>query len=342
MHDALQLDFSLNHALSLYLVDTLDRLDRDLPTHALDVLTLVESILENPEAILMRQKDKIFATLLNELKANGVPYEERQAKLEGLEHPKPNAEFIYATYNEFREKHPWAGVSNVRPKSIARDMVEQFLSFTEYVREYGLERVEGLLLRYLSDVYKTLVGNVPDGDKTDAVWDIVDFLGAMVKEVDASILDEWEKMRNPELALEIAVQKDSNRVEPVGSQDITRDVRGFTVLVRNRIFDLVRDLSRGALEEAVARLGEGAGITVPDLEAAGVAFRASHESLRTDAEARAPQHLHIEKEDFVWHVKQVLLDAEGPTDFFIEGRVDLEASRTEGRAVVRVDRIANR
>ena len=340
VNDELQLDFSLNHALSLYLVAAIRSLDKESPTHALDVLTLVESILESPEQILMRQKDKIFADKLNELKAQGMPYEERQEVLEKLDHPKPLAEFVYDTYNEFRLLHPWAREDNVRPKSIARDMVEQFLSFTEYVREYGLQRIEGLLLRYLSDVYKTLLTNVPDEEKTDEVWDIVDFLAAMVKEIDSSLLDEWEKMRNPDRALEIALRQDG-RVEPAGTQDITADARAFAVLVRNRMFDLVRDLSRGTFDEGVERLGEGAGITAQDLAAGRALFLENATgALRTDMEARSPKHLVIEKEELRWRVKQVLLDDDGPTSVFIEGRVDLESSRAEGRAVVRIDRIA--
>ena len=50
----LQRDFSLHHTLSLYLLDTLPRLDREAPTYALDVLTLVESILENPDVVLLQ------------------------------------------------------------------------------------------------------------------------------------------------------------------------------------------------------------------------------------------------------------------------------------------------
>lgn len=342
VNDELQVDFSLNHALSLYLVAAIRSLDPESPTHALDVLSVVEAILESPEAILMRQKDKIFADKLNELKAQGMPYEERQEILEKLEHPKPLADFVYDTYNEFRVLHPWASESSVKPKSIARDMVEQFLSFTEYVREYGLQRIEGLLLRYLSDVYKTLNTNIPAEEKTDAMWDVIDFLGAMVKEIDASLLDEWEKMRDPERAREIALRQEEGRAEPAGTQDITADARAFMVLVRNRLFDLVRDLARGTFDEGIERLGEGAGVTANDLAAGRTLFDASGVAggIRTDLEARSPKHLFITKEEHLWRVKQVLLDDEGPSSVFIEGRVDLEASRAEGRAVVRIDRIA--
>src|SRR5262249_36699538 len=157
----LQEDFSLNHALSLYLLHAIELLDRESETYALDLLTLVESILENPDLVLMRQLDKLKTEKLAELKAAGVEYDERMAELEKLEYPKPNAGFIYDTFNAFAREHPWIQEDNIRPKSIARDMIEQFLSFAEYIKEYGLERGEGVLLRYLSDVYKTLVQSVP-------------------------------------------------------------------------------------------------------------------------------------------------------------------------------------
>ena len=70
-----------HHALSLYLVDTLGKIDPDLETYGLEVLTLVESILENPDLILMRQLDKLKTEKMAELKAAGVEYEERIARL---------------------------------------------------------------------------------------------------------------------------------------------------------------------------------------------------------------------------------------------------------------------
>ena len=55
----LQEDFSMNQALSLYLLETLPLLDAAAEAYPLDLLTLVESLLENPELILRRQIDKI-------------------------------------------------------------------------------------------------------------------------------------------------------------------------------------------------------------------------------------------------------------------------------------------
>ena len=74
-----------------------------------------------------------------------MAYEERIAKLEEIEHPKPLREFLYKTFNAFAAAHPWVGQENIRPKSIAREMYERYLSFAEYIRAYGLERSEGLL-----------------------------------------------------------------------------------------------------------------------------------------------------------------------------------------------------
>jgi len=152
----LQDDFSLHQALSVYLLDTLPRLDPADPTYAFDVLTLCEAIVEDPDAILRRQVDKLKAEKLAELKAEGVDYAERMEKLEEIEHPKPRREFLYETFNAFAAAHPWVEGENVRPKSIVREMCERFLGFNDYVREYGLQRSEGLLLRHLSQVWKVL------------------------------------------------------------------------------------------------------------------------------------------------------------------------------------------
>ncbi|MEZ4314100.1 MAG: DUF3516 domain-containing protein [Polyangiaceae bacterium] len=161
VHTDLQENFSIHHTLALYLLDTLDQLDPEDPEYALQLLSLVESILEDPDIILQKQLDKVKRDKLFELKAAGVEYEERMAELEKLEYPKPLRDFIYGTFNQFSAPRPWMKSENIRPKSVAREMYESFLSFTEYIREYGIERSEGLLLRYLSDVYKTLTQTVP-------------------------------------------------------------------------------------------------------------------------------------------------------------------------------------
>ncbi len=191
----LQRDFSLFHTLSLYLLDSLPRIDPARESYALDLLTQVESILEDPDPVLWKQLDRARGEAVARMKAEGKEYDERMAELERIEYPKPNAEFIYATFDEFAARHPWVGHENIRPKSVAREMVERCISFNDYVREYELQRSEGLLLRYLSEAYRTLARTVPETYRSEPVEDVLDFLRATVRTADSSLLDEWERLR---------------------------------------------------------------------------------------------------------------------------------------------------
>src|SRR6185312_12761863 len=241
VHVDLQDDFSIHHALSLWLVDALGLLDPESPTYGFDVLTLVESILENPDYVLRQQLDALKGEKVAELKMAGVEYEERMAELEKLEYPKPLRELVYDSFNEFARKHPWVRGDDVRPKSIAREMAERFMDFNEYVREYELGRAEGTLLRYLSDAYKALVQTVPAPAKTPAVEDLEVFLRAIVRSVDSSLLDEWERIRT---GVPAPVRAPEGSLDELREPDITRDERGFTVLVRNAMYQLLRALGR--------------------------------------------------------------------------------------------------
>lgn len=337
-HD-LQVEFSLHHALSLYLVETLALLDRESETYVLDVMTLVESVLENPEVVLQRQLDKLKTAKMAEMKAAGVEYEERIAELEKMEYPKPNRDFIYDTFNAFARKHPWVTDENIRPKSIAREMFETFASFGDYVKDYGLERVEGVLLRYLSDAYKTLSQSVPASAKTDDVYDAEAFLGALVRQVDSSVLDEWERMKDPD-ALLVRAEPTKDLV-PEGSRDITHNAREFTVLVRNLLFRFIKAIAQRRWDEAAELVDGGATWTGKVLEDSFRPFFAEHAYPSTDVEARAPSLLTLEKGDYAWEFTQILLDPEEANDWFVRGAVDLEASRTEGRPIVRLKEIAS-
>ena len=196
VNEDFQSDFSLNQALSLYVVEAVEVLDPDDSAYPLDVLTLVEATLEDPWAVLYRQTDTLKGRAVAAMKAEGLDYDERMAELDKIEHPKPNAEFLYGTYEVFAERHPWVGSDVLRPKSIARDMFELGMSFVEYVKEYGLQRSEGVLLRYLTDAYKGFVQTVPEAAKTDELYDVSDWLGLVVRSVDASLLDEWEQLQS--------------------------------------------------------------------------------------------------------------------------------------------------
>jgi len=341
----LQEDFSLHQALSLYLLDTLPRLDRASPDYPYDVLTLCEAIVEDPEQILRRQVDRLKGAKLEELRAAGVPYEERLEKLAEIEHPKPLREFLYETFNAFAAAHPWVGQENIRPKSIAREMYERYQSFAEYVREYGLERSEGLLLRHLSQVWKVLAQTVPDGAKTDEVVELEVYFRELIRGVDSSLLEEWERLRNPAFVAADAADKPA-RPEAF---DLTRDPAGFRRLVRTAILGFLQDVAARDWEGAAARLA-GGGASAPAegkadatanaearrIEAAFTAYAGARGRFRLDPEGRAGKHTYWSENSPTgeWAVAQMLVDAEARNDWEARFLVLLTPSRAEQRAVL--------
>ncbi len=257
----LQEDFSMDQTLSLYLLETLPLLDPAREDYALVVLSLVEAILEDPDFILRRQLDRVKAQALEAMKAEGVPYEERLARLEELEHPKPERDFIYSTFNAFADRHPWVGQENIRPKSIAREMFENFRSFADYVRDYELQRAEGLLLRHLNSVYKTLKQTVPDSAKNDQLREMELYLGTMIRAVDSSLLEEWEQMRDPDYERRAAAERAriaGTDLRPPGAEeaatDLTRDAGAFTAAIRNHVFTFLRAWAGRDFDAALAVL----------------------------------------------------------------------------------------
>jgi hypothetical protein len=339
----LQEDFSMNQALSLYLFETIPLLDPDSQTHALDLLTLVESILENPELILRRQLDKLKDRKVAEMKAEGIDYDQRMAELEKMEYPKPLRDFVYMTFNAFADRHPWVGEEAIRPKSIAREMFENFRSFSDYVQEYDLERAEGLLLRHLNGVYKTLAQTVPDSVKTDAILEMELYLRDMLRQVDSSLLDEWERMRDPNWIAAAAAGEDIRPARPDEPPDITRDTKAFTAAIRTRVFAFLRAWSVGDDEAALGLLdipedADGESWTPARLKAAREAHRADHGGLRLDPEARNLRHtsVSVAADKASWQVDQMLIDSAGLNDWLAVVEVGLPASRDAGQPVVRL------
>jgi superfamily II RNA helicase len=324
VNEDFQSDFSLNHALSLYVVEAVDVLDREDAAYPLDVLTLVEATLEDPWAVLYRQTDTLKGRAVAAMKAEGLDYDERMAELEKIEYPKPNAEFLYGTYEVFAERHPWVGADVLRPKSIARDMYELGMSFVEYVKEYGLQRSEGVLLRYLTDAYKGFVQTVPEAAKTDTLYDVSDWLGLVVRSVDASLLDEWEQLQAPEdAALEIAERPAD---EPV---DVTKDERGFTTMVRNAMWRVVRQLAFKQYDRAAAALSESGddSWSAERLSETLAPYWAEYDALDIGPDARSAAQVQIERGSETWTARQILLDPEGHRGFRLRFEVDLAASR---------------
>lgn len=327
---ALQDDFSLHQALSLFLLDTLPGLEGEGAEWGLNVLTLCEAIVEDPDQILRRQVDVAKGKKVLELKEAGVPYEERMEKLEEIEHPKPLREFLYETFNRFAAVHPWVEQENVRPKSIAREMYERYLSFADYVREYGLQRSEGVLLRHLSQVWKVLAQTVPDEVKTEEVREMEEYLRELIRGIDSSLLEEWERLRNPDYVAEAGADKPARP----STFDVTRDGEGFRRLVRLAVLAVLQDVAARAWEEAAARVEEG---TARRMEEGFARYFEARGRFRLDPEGRAAKHTHITEEFPAgrWRVAQVLVDLEEANDWEVTLEVDLVESRRRNAPVLR-------
>jgi superfamily II RNA helicase len=342
-------DFSLHHTLSLYLVETLDKLDPALETYPLDVLSLVEAVLENPRPVLQAQLSRLREETFQKLKAEGAEYEERMEKLDALEWPKPNRDFIYATFNDFADRHPWVGSENISPKSVAREIIERFCSFHDYIRDYGLQRVEGILLRYLSEAYRGVAQSVPRTHLTPEIDDVTLTLASLVRGVDASLLEEWETLRaGPDgVALPAVVVDEisgSGRAMRGGS-DLLRDPRALTARIRTDLHRLLGALARKDYEDALTALRPpsdeaAAPWTTDRLQAALTPFFEDHTAIVTTPAARNPRHTIITPDgDKRWQVQQRLIDPDGHDDWAIYATVDLSTGVPSDGPLIELDRL---
>jgi superfamily II RNA helicase len=322
----LQLDFALNQPLSPFALAALELLDRESPSYALDALSVIESTLDNPRTVLMAQQFKARGEAVAQMKADGIEYEARMDLLESVTYPQPLAELLDAAYEMYRRGHPWVADHQLAPKSVARDMYERAMSFTEFVAFYGLSRSEGLVLRYLADAYKALRQTVPEEARTEELGDLIEWLGELVRQVDSSLLEEWERLVNP-------VDAETSTVDTPPA--VTRNLRAFRVLVRNAMF---RRVSLAALRrydelgELDAENGWDAAAWADALDP----YFDVHDEIGTGPDARGPAMLLIEESRDRWRVRQILDDPAGDHDWGISAEVDLVASDEIGAAVVKI------
>ncbi|MGV3620587.1 MAG: DUF3516 domain-containing protein, partial [Archangium sp.] len=330
----LQRDFSLNHSLSLYLLEVLLKLDPQSESYALDVVSCVESILESPDSVLYAQLDRAKGRKINELKAQGMEYDERMQELEKVEYPKPLAPLIYGTFDEFVAKHPWVASENIRPKSIARELFETAQTFNDYVKDYGLQRSEGVLLRYLSDAYKTLMQNVPEAARNEQLEDIAAFLLTTLKHTDSSLVAEWESMR---YGRELGVVTPPGEDAPKPRVDLAKNPKALAARVRAELHQLVRLLARKQYEDAAEQLGLE---SHTELEKWLAPYWEEHQSIDVTPRARQPVLTQLTPEgDRRWIVRHSILDGQGEQDWFIEGVVDLTSREDVDGALVSVRHI---
>jgi superfamily II RNA helicase len=326
----LQFDFALNQPLSPLALAAISLLDVEAPDYPLNVVSAIEATLDNPRTVLSAQQFKARGEAVAQMKADGVDYDTRMDLLESVSYPKPQADLLEAAYNMYRRGHPWVADYELAPKSVVRDMYERAMTFTEYVSFYGLSRSEGLVLRYLADAYKALKQTVPDEAKTEELIDLIEWLGELVRQVDSSLLDEWEQLRDPSGALAEAA--------PVRPQAVTGNPRAFRVLVRNALFRRVELAALGRYAE-LGELDAEAGWDAAAWEAAVEPYFEVHDEIGTGADARGLALLIIDEGADRWRVRQIFDDPAGHHDWGISAEVDLAASAEAGEAVLRVTEV---
>ncbi|MFK0072356.1 DEAD/DEAH box helicase [Arthrobacter woluwensis] len=324
----LQDNFALNQPLSPFALAALDLLDPESPSYALDVVSVIESTLDKPRQILAAQLKKAKTDAVAAMKAEGLEYEQRMKALEEVSYPQPLAELLLEAFDTYRRAAPWVGDFELTPKSVVRDMYERAMSFGEFVQYYGLARSEGIVLRYLSDAIKALRQTVPADALREDLEDLIAWLGELVRQVDSSLLDEWEELSNPHDHTE-------DPLLPPAPPRLTDNVRAFRVMVRNEMFRRV-ELFADEDSHALAELDGDAGWHSDRWEDALDDYFDEHDDISTGADARGPQLLLITEHRDRWDVRQIFADPAGNHDWGISAVVDLAASDDAGSAVIKV------
>ncbi|MDV6012979.1 DUF3516 domain-containing protein [Haloechinothrix sp. LS1_15] len=330
----LQFDFALNQPLSPFALAAIELLDPDSASYALDVVSIIESTVDDPRPILAQQQFQARNEAIAEMKAEGIEYNERMELLEDITYPKPLEDLLEAAFETYRRGHPWVAEHEPSPKSVVRDAYERAMNFTDYVRYYGIARTEGLLLRYLSDVYDALRHTVPDEAKSEDLVDLIEWLGELVRQVDSSLLDEWEELRDPAAAR----SHGGGEVRPPSATApaaVTGNERAFRVMVRNELFRRVELAARGD-DEALGELDAESGWDAAAWRRALDGYFAVYDEICTGPDARGPALFQVAREPGRWLVRQTFDDPEGNRDWAITAEVDLAASDEAGHPVVRM------
>lgn len=338
----LQQAFALNQPLAPFALAALDLLDPESDTHTLDVVSVIESVLDDPRPVLMAQLSKAKGEAVASMKAAGLDYDQRMAELESVTWPQPLAELLEPMFDVYRQSHPWVSEHPLSPKSVARDLWERAMDFGDYVRHYQLARSEGAVLRYLADAYKALARTIPEDAKTDELIDLTEWLAELVRQVDSSLLDEWEELRNP------GAPADAAGGAAAGAADrppppLTANRRAFTVLVRNALFQRVELIGTRQWSELEALDGDDGWTAQRWFDALAPYFE-EHGTVGIGPDARNPAWLVVDESPAdapgTWRVRQILDDPEGHHEWGIDAVVDLAASDDAGRAVVHVTAVA--
>ncbi len=322
-------DFALNQPLGPFALAALSLLDPEAETYNLDVISVFEAILDDPRQVLIAQQKQRRGEEIAALKADGVDYTDRMNIVEDITWPKPLEELLEQAYDTFAETNAWVKEFELRPKSVVRDMLENAMTFSDLVATYGLARSEGVILRYLTDAWRTLKQSIPDEYNTPELEDIVVWLGELIRQVDSSLVDEWAQMAGEDSPID---QDTVDRELAFGVEDptaLTSNRRAFTIMVRNYMFRLVQLFAlekEDRLAELLDYLDE-----VPDFGAILDDYFDEYDDIDSGPEARGPEFFRLGDTDSrAWSVRQIIKDPDGDHAYQFVATVDLDASDEAG------------
>ncbi|MDO5617738.1 DEAD/DEAH box helicase [Kocuria sp.] len=338
----LQENFALNNALAPFALAALTLLDPEAEGFELDAVSVIEATLERPRQVLMMQEKKEKTEALARMKADGLEYNERMRELDEVAWPMPLRELLEQAFETYRSSAPWVAQHELTPKSVVRDMFERAMTFGQYVQFYSLTRSEGILLRYLTDAYRALRQTVPIELRTEALEDIIEWLGETIRQTDNSLLDEWEKLARGEESPMGTSQDSLAELMEEQAPAITQNLRAFRIMVRNAMFQRV-ELFAQEKDKTLGALDGGTGWDRDRWADALDAYFNEYDDIYTDAQARGPALIRINESpaglDGFWTVQQVFDDPDGNHDYGINARIDLAASDYDGFPAVLVDNV---
>ena len=246
------------------------------------------------------------------------------------------------------------------------------MTFSDLISRYELGRSEGVVLRYLTDAYRALRQVVPDEHRTPEVDELIDWLGALVRAVDSSLLDEWEALGAAQSgrAAEVAGLLEDDRpgaddslgaerafgADADGRVPLTRNLHAFRVAVRREMFRRIELMARDDVE-GLGRLDAPSGWGEDRWDAALTRYWDEYDWIGTDTAARAVSLAPLDESPDavalaaagvserliealeaggrkVWLATQVVEDPDGDHDWRLTALVDLAECDSAERAVV--------
>lgn len=356
-------DFALNQPLSPFALAALDLLDPKSESYSLDVISVIESVLEDPRPILFGQQRAARADAVVAFKAQGMDYEDRKAALDEVLWPKPLEDLLTSAFHTYVRANPWVGGLEISPKSVIREMVENAMTFTELISRYDAGAAEGVVLRYLTDAYRSIRQIIPETMMTEELHAIVDWLAALIRSVDSSLLDEWEALQRGE-PLDASAQEDIEEVafgaDENGFVAFSRNAHAFRREIRKALFERVKLMSFDNVE-ALADLDRASGWDEDRWDRVLERYWAEYDWISIEPDAQSTAYCSLNESpaftDFLqaglsqplaerldpskfWIAEQTLLDPNGDGDWRIIALVDVAASDAANAVVLRIIDVA--